>query len=68
MGRDISVVCENDASISTAIRAILGTESRVDTSKPEIRFGVLARKVFLFDRETEERVYFEGDGHEKQDK
>ena len=68
MGRDISVVCENDASISTAIRAILGTESRVDTSKPEIRFGVLAQKVFLFDRETEERVYFEGDGHEKQDK
>ena len=68
MGRDISVVCENDASISTAIRAILGTESRVDTSKPAIRFGVLARKVFLFDRETEERVYFEGDGHEKQDK
>ena len=68
MGRDISVICENSASINPAIRAIVGTENRVDTSKQEIRFGLIPRKVFLFDKETESRIDFERESHEKQDK
>lgn len=60
MGRDISVVCSNDAAVNSAVRAIIGTENKVDTSKEEVRFALVPRKVFLFNQETEERISFEG--------
>lgn len=60
MGRDISVVCTNDAAVNSAVRAIIGTENKVDTSKEEVRFALVPRKVFLFNQETEERISFEG--------
>lgn len=60
MGRDISVVCTNDAAVNSAVRAIIGTENKVDASKEEVRFALVSRKVFLFNQETEERISFEG--------
>lgn len=56
MGRDISVVCTHPSSVNPAVRAILGTENRVDTSSDRVRFALIPAKVFLFDRETEERI------------
>ena len=58
MGRDISIVSRNKASLNPAIRSIIGTDNKIDTSKTDIRFSLVSRKVFLFDRETEERIDF----------
>ncbi|MDE7340530.1 MAG: ABC transporter ATP-binding protein [Lachnospiraceae bacterium] len=58
MGRDISVVSRNKASLNPAIRSIIGTDNKIDMSKTDIRFSLVPRKVFLFDRETEERIDF----------
>lgn len=55
MGRDVSVICSNKAALSPQIRAIIDSESRVDPQAPAVRFSLIPRKVFLFDRVTEER-------------
>ena len=58
MGRDSSVVAKNDAFIGETIRAIISSETKVDTSKPDIRFTLKPAKTYLFDRSTEERIAF----------
>lgn len=65
MGRDISVVTTNEASLNPTVRAIVGSDSRLDfetghaQGESIVRFDLIPRKVFLFDRETEERICFE---------
>ena len=59
MGRDISVVSTNEASLSSTIRSIISSENKVDTGSAAVRFDLRPKKVFLFDKETEERIYFE---------
>ena len=59
MGRDITVISHNSASESGAIRSIISAENRVDTSSDTVRFNVKPYKLFLFDKETEERIYCE---------
>ena len=59
MGRDISVVSTNEASLSPTIRSIISSENKVDTGSAAARFDLRPKKVFLFDKETEERIYFE---------
>lgn len=59
MGRDISVVSANEASLNPAVRAIISTENNVDFGKPFVRFALKPSKVFLFHRETEKRIPFE---------
>lgn len=63
MGRDISVVSTNPASLSPTIRSIISSENMSDIGSATIRFSLLPHKVFLFDRETEERIYFETEGN-----
>ena len=58
MGRDISVVSSNPASISGNIRSIINADNRVDTAQKQVRFALKPHKVFLFDEDTEERVLF----------
>ena len=58
MGRDVSIVAESPASENPVIRAIVGS----DTALPQgdrVTFSLKPHKVLLFDRQTEERVYFE---------
>ena len=57
MGRDISVVSSHTASISPVIRSIVSSESSIDLTAKTIRFTVKPNKLFLFNRETEERIY-----------
>ena len=57
MGRDISVVSSHAASISPVIRSIVSSESSIDLTAKTIRFTVKPNKLFLFNRETEERIY-----------
>ena len=58
MGRDISVVATNLSSENTVIRAIISSETKVDTSKKEIGFELRKNKVFIFKKDTEERILF----------
>ncbi len=58
MGRDVSIVSSNPAMLSPAIRSIVDADHRVDTSLETVRFTLKSHKVFLFDHETEERIYF----------
>ncbi|MCR4720631.1 MAG: ABC transporter ATP-binding protein [Lachnospiraceae bacterium] len=58
MGRDSSIVAANDSFIGQTFRAIINSETVVDTSAPEIRFELKPSKIFLFDTSTEERIPF----------
>ncbi|MBQ8319337.1 MAG: ABC transporter ATP-binding protein [Clostridia bacterium] len=59
MGRDVSVVSKNDAADSPVIRSIVDADNKIDVSKAEVKFSLKPHKVFLFNKETEERIYFE---------
>ncbi|MBR3502789.1 MAG: ABC transporter ATP-binding protein [Clostridia bacterium] len=61
MGRDTSVVSTHPAAQSVSIRSIISAENRVDTDSKTVRFSVKPAKVFIFDRETEERIRFSAD-------
>lgn len=56
MGRDISVVSTHKESLAPTIRAIIGTDNKVNIGNASVRFALLPRKVFLFDKVTEERI------------
>jgi len=57
MGRDISVVSANKASLNGAVRSIIDTDNNVNTESKTVRFALNPRKVLIFDKETEERIY-----------
>ena len=68
MGRDISVISMNKASLTPKIRAIISTDYMAKIEKMYsvegfskescVRFALMPHKVFLFDRNTEERIDF----------
>ena len=55
MGRDISVVANNPNCIKPSFRVIISSDDKV--SPGEVAFTVKPHKIFLFDGETEERIY-----------
>ena len=57
MGRDISVVSTHPAAVSAAIRSIISAENQAEIHGDTVRFDLKPRKVFVFDRESEERVF-----------
>lgn len=59
MGRDISVVFTHKAALDPSVRAIVSTEHRVDAGSRTAGFALLPHKAYVFDRETEERIYLE---------
>ncbi len=59
MGRDISVVCTHELCENEAIRAIIDSDSPVDTGKKTVRFDLKPGKVHLFDPVSGERIRFE---------
>ena len=58
MGRDVSIVSYNDAAVSPAIRSIVDADYKIDANAECVRFNLKPHKVFLFDKETEQRLYF----------
>ena len=58
MGRDVSVVVQNQASVSPVIRAIVDADTVTDQAAETVSFTLKRHKVFLFNKETEERIYF----------
>ncbi len=57
MGRDISVVSNHPAAQSPTIRSIISTENHVDVQAKTVCFDIKPNKIFLFSKETEERLY-----------
>ena len=58
MGRDISVISAHPAFAGTAVRSIISAESMGQIAGNEVRFDLKPNKVFLFDKETDSRLYF----------
>ena len=59
MGRDKTVVCSHGMSENVEIRAIVSSDHLVEPSGDRIRFSVKPTKVFLFNKETGERIRFQ---------
>ena len=59
MGRDVSVVSTSEASLSPVIRSIINADNKVNTESETVSYSLKRHKVFIFDKETEERIYFE---------
>jgi multiple sugar transport system ATP-binding protein len=59
MGRDVSVVSTHEASVNPVIRSIVDADYKVDLAAGIVRYNIKPHKLFLFNKETEERVYFE---------
>lgn len=59
MGRDISVISTHPAMQGVNIRSIIDSDTQIDSSKDTVSFSIKPHKLFLFDRVTEERIYFE---------
>ena len=58
MGRDVSVVSTHEASLNPVVRSIIDADE-TPAAAEKVRFTLKPHKVFLFDTETEERIYFE---------
>jgi multiple sugar transport system ATP-binding protein len=59
MGRDVSVVSQHPASLNPVVRSIINSDNKIDVTANTIRYSLKPHKVFVFDSETEERLYFE---------
>ncbi len=60
MGRDVSVVASSQASLNPTLRAIIDADNHVDLNSKTVKFNIKPNKLFLFNKETEERIYVEG--------
>ncbi len=59
MGRDVSIVSTHPGSANPSIRSIIDADNKVDITSGTVNFRVKPHKFFIFNKETEERVYFE---------
>ena len=59
MGRDVSIVSTHSASLNPVVRSIVDADYKIDREAATVKFSLKPHKVFLFDKETEERIYFE---------
>ena len=57
MGRDVSVVSTHENSLNPVIRSIVDADNRIDLSAQTVRFNIKPHKLFVFNKETEERIY-----------
>ena len=58
MGRDVSIVSYHDAMLTPTIRSIVDADYKVDETAETVSYTLKPHKVFLFNKETEERIYF----------
>ena len=59
MGRDVSIVSTNSASLNPSVRSIINADNKVDLSAKTVRYSIKPHKFFLFNKETEERIRYE---------
>ena len=59
MGRDVSIVSTHAASLNPVVRSIINADNKVDVTAASVRYNIKPHKLFIFNKETEERVRFE---------
>ena len=59
MGRDVSVVSTHPGSVNPVVRSIIDADNKVDSDSEVVRYDLKPHKMFIFNKETEERIYFE---------
>ena len=59
MGRDVSIVSTHPASANPQIRSIIDADNKVDLGSTVVSYNLKPHKVFLFNKETEERIRYE---------
>ena len=59
MGRDVSIVSTNPASVNPVVRSIINADNKIDLGVQTVRYNVKPHKFFLFNKETEERIRYE---------
>ncbi|MBQ8439196.1 MAG: ABC transporter ATP-binding protein [Clostridia bacterium] len=59
MGRDVSIVSQHKASLNPVIRSIINADSKVAVGVATVNYSLKPHKVFIFNKETEERIRFE---------
>ncbi len=57
MGRDVTVISKHPAFRGESIRTIVDAENRPGDVQREVRFRIRPGKIFVFDKETGERLY-----------
>ena len=58
MGRDVSVVSHHESSLNPVVRSIINSDANIDSEAKTISFSLKSHKVFIFNKKTEERIYF----------
>ena len=58
MGRDVSVVSTHPSSVNPVIRSIIDADNKVELTAETVRFNIKPHKIFVFNKETEERIRF----------
>ena len=58
MGRDVSVVSRHPNSHNPVVRSIINSDASIDTTAKTVAFSLKPHKVFIFNKDTEERIYF----------
>ena len=61
MGRDVTVVSKHKDSENVEIRSIIPSEEKVEGLSKEVRFDIKANKLFLFRKDSGERIFFEAE-------
>ncbi|MBO5715292.1 MAG: ABC transporter ATP-binding protein, partial [Clostridia bacterium] len=58
MGRDVSVVSKHANSQNPVVRSIISSDASIDPNASKVAFSLKPHKVFIFNRNTEERIKF----------
>jgi multiple sugar transport system ATP-binding protein len=56
MGRDVSIVSTHNASANPVIRSIINADNKLNFASETVRYSLKPHKVFLFNKQTEERI------------
>ncbi|MBR5232449.1 MAG: ABC transporter ATP-binding protein [Clostridia bacterium] len=59
MGRDVSIVSTHTASQNPQVRSIIDADNKIDPDTEEVRFALKPHKTFIFNKDTEERIFIE---------
>ena len=59
MGRDVSIVSRHQASLNPVIRSIINSDAGLNVAGAVVNYSLKPNKVFLFNKESENRLYFE---------
>ncbi len=58
MGRDVSIVTTHENSLNPTVRSIVDADNKVDITSATVRYNIKPHKIFVFNKETEERIRF----------